>query len=131
MKRIISLALILAICLSALLLLTACGSGIPSGTYKGVMGDEFKVDGNKMKNVVEFAGESYSVVFTYEIDKNEKDEETITLTFEKVEYSGDNEIVKGVISEIEKGYANEASNTGTFEKGDGYFRINGVKYTKQ
>jgi len=131
MKKITSLILMLCICLSTLLVLTSCGSSIPAGTYKGVLGDEIEISGKTMKMSAEISGETYSIVYTYELGKNDKDEEIITATFEKVEYSGDNEIVKGFIAEIEKEYAKETSNTSSFEQGEGYFKIDGAKYTKQ
>ena len=130
MKRIISMALALCLTLGIMLALTSCGA-IPGGTYNidGLSGldvTEFKVSGDKMIYTVEEGDVKIDLTFKYEV-KDDK----ITVTYEGDNYDGDNSIVKLAISGVELILKGGLVGEKSFEKGDGYFKIGYVKFSKQ
>ena len=132
MKKIVSLMLLTVLCLS---FLVSCGGGIPNGTYTNTLAGDMEINGNKMIVSTKLGDETYSVVSTYKLN-GDKDE--ITITFDKVEYDGDSETVKGIIADMEKEMEKEDSKSQTIdiELGEDsftlvYSALNKVKYTKK
>ena len=124
----------LTICLSALLLLSSCGGGIPEGTYKAEVGEDgFEIKGKNQISSVEIYGESVSIIYKYKLGKNDKGEQIIKLTYDSIDYEGENEDVKAAIEDVEKSYESGAESEValSFEMGDGYVKIGGRKYVKK
>ena len=116
MKRIISTLLVCVLLVGCVLTLASCGTRL-SGTYSAeseIMGQSIETSYTfkgknvtvEVKTTVLGVVNSESVEGTYEIDGDE-----ITFTMEK---DGETE-----------------SQTVTFEKGDDYIKLAGVKYTKK
>ncbi|MBQ7363043.1 MAG: hypothetical protein IJW48_01190 [Clostridia bacterium] len=125
MKKIVSLALVICLCVGAMLALGSCGlfgGAIPTGVYESVIpGQEVTVIGSSLIMTQSISGETYDITYTYEVNE---DEDEITLTIEEVTYEGDNATISTMLESVEVG--DEVS--GDFELGDNYFKIDGVKY---
>lgn len=128
MKKIISLALALCLAVGVMFALTSCFSAIPGGTYTvGDTDETVEVKGDKITMQQEiYNGVTVGIVVSFKVDGEE-----ITLTYDSVIYDGDNAIVKGIIEEMEEELGEEVNGTFAFEKGDGYFKIDGVTYNKK
>ena len=115
MKKIISTLLVCVLLLGCVLTLGSCDK-ILMGEYKldalvGEVTYEFKL--NKVEISVEALGQDVAELEgTFKISKNDKGESEITFTFENEEN------------------AKEYAGTFSFEKGDDYIKIGGVKYNK-
>lgn len=106
MKKIISLALIAVLCLSFLI---ACGGGpIANGTYANEDGNEIVVKGNTMTMVETEDNESVKMTYTYEVNE---DKTKITLTFDEVEYNGDDEEIKASIEAMKEQMTKDENKT--------------------
>ncbi len=128
MKKIISFALALCLVVGVMFALTSCFSAIPGGTYT-IEDTESTVEvkGNKMTLQEEiYNGVSVGIVVSFKVDGEE-----ITLTYDSIIYDGDNAIVKGIIEEMEEEIGEEVNGTFSFEKGNGYFKIDGITYNKK
>ena len=114
MKKIISTLLVCVLLLGCVLTLGSCSKFL-MGEYEldalvGSVKYEFKL--TKVEITVEVLGQDTAFEGTYKIAENEKGETEITFTFEDDEK------------------AKEYAGTFSFEKGDGYIKIGGVKYNK-
>ena len=114
MKKIISTLLVCVLLLGCVLTLGSCDK-ILMGEYEldalvGSVKYEFKL--TKVEITVEVLGQDTEFEGTYKITENEKGETEITFTFENEEK------------------AKEYAGTFSFEKGDGFIKIGGVKYNK-
>ena len=115
MKKIISTLLVCVLLLGCVLTLGSCDK-ILMGEYEldalvGSVKYEFKL--TKVEITVEALGQDVAELEgTYKITENEKGETEITFTFENEEK------------------AKEYAGTFSFEKGDGFIKIGGVKYNK-
>lgn len=124
MKKAISITIAFVLVIASVLALVSCG--ISAGTYKSALGDEIEVSGSKITRDYEVASVTIGIVQKYSI----KDDE-ITLEYDSFIYDGDSNTVKGLIEDLEDTFADEFTTTASFEKGDGYIVIGGVKYEKQ
>lgn len=114
MKRIISTILVCVLLLGCVFTLASCGKKL-SGKYELDLGIGSVTYDFKLTKVVitgEALGQDTSVEGKYKIAKNDKGELEITFTFENEEN------------------AKEYAGTFSFEKGDDYIKIGGVKYNK-
>ena len=127
MKKIISFALALCLVVGVMFALTSCFGAIPGGTYE-IEGTNqtVEVKGSKMTMKQDIAGTEVGIVVAFKVDGDK-----IEITYDSVIYDGDNEIVKGIIAEMEEEMGEEVNGTFDFEKGDGYFVIDGAKYVKK
>lgn len=120
MKKILSLVLAIAVLATLCMTLASCGKKL-SGKYSADVygtGTTMTFDGKNVKIgfTVTLLGEIASVDATYQIKGDE-----ITFDFaDEDEVSNSN--AKKVIESLEKPVS--------FEEGDGYIKINGVKYEK-
>ena len=127
MKKIVSLALALCLIVGVMLSLTSCFGAIPSGTYTiGNSKTEIEVKGSKMTMKEEIMGVEIGFVLSYKVSGEE-----ITIKYEKAIYDGDSETIKGLIADMETEFAEEFEGTFDFEKGDGFFKMDGVTYNKK
>ncbi len=108
MKKIISASLVCLLLVGMVLVLASCGNKL-SGTYEGPISTyEFKRNGDFVRK-----SGAVSVSGTYEIEEN--DDGDLTITFF---YGEDEDDDKDGIPQ-------------SFEKGDDFIRISGVKYEKK
>ena len=120
MKKVLSLVLAVAVLATLCLALASCGkklSGKYSADFLGT-GTTMTFDGKNVKIgfTVTFVGEVASVDATYKIKGD-------TITFEFAdEDEVSNSSAKKVIQSLEEPVS--------FEEGDGFIKINGVKYEK-
>ena len=108
--KVIALVLVIATFAS---LLASCG-GL-SGKYKSITGTTYEFKGNKV--VINYFGYDTGVEGKYTI----KDD---TITFEFNTDDIESNTLKGIIEDLSK-------IEHKFEKGDGYIKIDGMKYEKQ
>lgn len=108
--RIIALALIIA---TVGCLLASCGA--LSGTYKSITGTTYEFKGSKV--IINYFGFDTGVEGTYKINGDK-------IKFEFKTDGIESDTLKGIISDIGK-------IEHSFEKGDGYIKIDGIKYEKQ
>ncbi len=130
MKRAISTALACLLLVSTFLLLASCG--VPNGTYTidGVEdGPEYKFFGSKVTVTTTQDDETMKQVYKYEITE-EDGKEVIKLTFVKLTFDGDS-MTEEEVAEYEEMLLEDPEQTLSFEKGDGYIVINGMKLVKQ
>ena len=121
MKKIVSVALAVLILTCTVFSLVSCGA-IDGGVYSATGYDEVKVSGSKFV----IADEDGNVV-TY---KYEVEGDTITTTYESFEPH--EELNEWATISVEAGAKIVAiALSGSFEKIDDGFKINGIKFTKK
>ena len=123
MKQIISMVTVCMLLVGMMLLLVSCSGGIDNGSYVNSEGSVIEIDGNKYTASVTKDGATFKITYTYEIkdDEANPDVQRIHLTYESTDASS------AVKSELEK--AEPFSYT--YEKVEGGFIINNVKYVKK
>jgi len=127
MKKILSMTLALCLVVGVMFALTSCFSAIPGGTYTvGDSKETVEVKGNKMTMTQSIMGVDVGFVLSFKVDGDK-----ITLTYEETIYDGDSETIKGLIVDMETEFAEELEGDFDFEKGDGYFKVDGITYTKK
>ena len=129
------MTLVCVMLLGMMFVFASCG--VPAGTYEydpqtvigdlfgGLQPDEVKVFGSKMT----FVYEDFKLVYKYELS-GEDDDQKITLTLDKFEYTGEDEQEEDTYQNIYEKQIGESTESSYFE-GDGYFKIGGVKYSKK
>ncbi len=126
MKKIVSLALVLCLCLGAALALGSCGlfgGAIPTGVYENdLLNQQVTVLGSTITVTQTMFGETFETVYKYETND---DDSEITLTVEEVNYSGDSATIQGILEDFVVG----ESSTAKLEVGEKYFKLDSVKYT--
>ena len=119
MKRIISTILVCVLLVGSVFALASCGNN-PSGSYESIGYQsvaktggvyEFGMGGKVTYTFFAAGVESYSVEGEYKVET--KDDDKLTITFTYGEDKGD-----------------AKSGTVSFEKGDDYIKIAGIKYNK-
>ena len=133
MKRILSVVLACALLVGCVMIFASCGV---SGTYeKSILGvsTTYKFSGSKVSVVNEALGD-FETVCSYKIEKDDDGNETLVLTVKEYNYEGDSNTVAGIVADLNEEL--EASEDGivtkhSFEKGDGFIKIDGVKYEKK
>ena len=121
MKKIVSFALTVFILACTVLSLVSCGA-IDGGVYSATGYDELKVSGNKFVIPDE---DGNQVTYKYEVDGD-----TITITFES--FKSEKELNELATIAVEAGAKIVAiALSGSFEKIDDGFKINGIKFTKK
>lgn len=120
MKKIVSALLVCVLLVGCMLSLASCGKTL-NGTYKGtglLSGTSYAFDGNKVTITVEVPIlEDIVLEGTYEITKNDKDEEVIIFSF-------------GEDTEDSEKYSGEYSYSEGNEGDTKFIKIGGVQYNK-
>ena len=125
MKKILSLAIVVCLCLGAMLALGSCGlfgGAIPAGVYENdLLNQEVTVLGTTLIMTQSIYGESYDITYKYETND---DDTEITMTIEEVTYEGDNNLIEAMLVGVDVGDEVSAD----LEVGENYFKLDGVKY---
>ena len=123
MKQIISMVIVCMLLVGMMLTLVSCSGGIDNGSYVNSKGEVVEIDGNKYTASATKDGAAIKITYTYEIKDDEKnpDVQRIYFTYDSSDAS------PSVKTEL------EASETFSYvyEKVEGGFIINDVKYTKK
>ena len=133
MKRILSVVLACALLVGCVMIFASCGL---SGTYeKSVIGisTTYQFSGSKVTVVNEALGD-FETVCSYKIEKDDEGKETLVLTVKEYKYEGDSNTVAGIVADLNEELAEAEDGIVTkhsFEKGDGFIKIDGVKFEKK
>lgn len=152
-KKLLALALVAVMAMS-MMLLTSCGSDKDDddgdsldGTYVAVSSnasfDSCEIDGNELSVEQSLFEETIVIVYSMEIDEDGKGNDdaeemglaSVTLTYKKYIYEGDNETLKEQVEEanerIAEGEADDYAECETFLRIDDGFYINSRLYLEE
>ena len=126
MKKILSAILVCVMMLCMVLALASCGGDIPSGRYESLTGLDIEISGDRF--IIE--EDDIKAVAKYKVDGDK-----ITLTFDKIEYVGDDaderadfESNKATLSALfEQTYCGEKK----YEKTDDGFKMGVLTFEKK
>lgn len=135
MKRIISLALVCVLLVGVVFALASCGS--LSGTYtyeQNGMKMSYKFSGKNVSMITEIGDEKYTIEGTYELNDDET-KITVTPDADSVKtYLVDMGMIEDaddISDEDLQEFIDEIAEEQSFEKGDGFVKIGGMKFDKQ
>ena len=126
MKKVLSLVLACTLLLGCVLIFASCG-GL-KGTYEYTSQNIALVltfSGNKVTQTTP-ENKDLEVVGSYEI-KDDK----IIITYEEYKYSGNDSTMSETLDILNATLKDSEPTTYSFEKGDGYIIIDGLKYEKK